>query len=63
MIDLVTCERRNRDLNSYGKEEKDMERRFGENLQIAKDIEKWRIEERGTLSERYQEIDFCEKVS
>ena len=40
-----------------------MERRFGENLQIAKDIEKWRIEERGTLSERYQEIDFCEKVS
>lgn len=41
MIDLVTCERRNRDLNSYGKEEKDMERRFGENLQIAKDIEKW----------------------
>lgn len=47
MIVLVTCERLDHDLNSYGKEEKDMERRFGENLQIAKDIEKGRIEERG----------------
>lgn len=58
MIGLIICERREHDVNSYGKEKKDMGRRFGENLHIVKDIGKGRTEERGVLSERYQKIGF-----
>lgn len=58
MIGLIICERRDHDLNRYGKEEKDMGRRFGENLQIIKDIRKEGTKERGAIFERYQEICF-----
>lgn len=53
MIGLIICERRDYDLNRYGKEEKDMGRRFGENFQIIKDIRKEGIKERGVIFERY----------
>ena len=58
MIGLIICERRDHDLNIYEKEGKDMGRRFGENLQIVKDIGKEGTEERGAIFERYQEICF-----